>query len=439
MEAISKKTNALSLRSKAIGISILISTAIVAGLFSSFFSYVAFLLAAVAIVVLPEDDVLCILLFIMSFANIFKSSPTAQSFFTYLILLYVLWHIVQIRYINKAFILSFLFLMVYIMVQMIASVNLLRTIKFASNILFIYFALESSDTSKNSKLFLCYILGVVLSSSIAVLNIIPNLDDYINTKDTWLQMEQFVRFSGMYPDPNYYSVNLIISLCLVVLLNHNKELSAVQSIVIAALLILFAGLTLSKSVFIMLILPLALLLHSRIKRKNYFVLLCTTIAVMIILPQLFSGRIAIFNATLYRISGATDIDTLTTGRSDLWQNYITYLSEHTAVLFFGRGFGAELVGSRAAHNTYFDLLYHLGICGTASLAIVFYTLIIIDKNPGKLSLTNHSIWITIAVMYFFLSELFYFDWAFHVLIAIMVSRINLSSVQRGIECEEICI
>ena len=64
--------------------------------------------------------------------------------------------------------------------------------------------------------------------------------------------------------------------------------------------------------------------------------------------------------------------------------------------------------------------------GTVLLSLVFYALIKIRKGTSKSNLLNYSVWISIALMYFFLSELFYFDWAFHILIAICVLKMDMT-------------
>ena len=69
---------------KGIWLPLLICFSIVAGTYISIFSLVAFALAVLAVVVLSDEDVICLVMFIMPFTNIFKSSPTSQSFFTYL-------------------------------------------------------------------------------------------------------------------------------------------------------------------------------------------------------------------------------------------------------------------------------------------------------------------------------------------------------------------
>ena len=393
------------------------------------FSYLAFVLSTVAIILLTEGDALCIMMMIMPFANIFKSSAGAQSFFTYLILLFVLWRFLKKQRVHRAFFFMIAFLIVYLSAQMSVSVNILRTIKFVANLLFIYLAVEAIDSDRVKKMCICYILGITASSLVAVLNIIPNLSDYIGAKDISIEYERVSRFAGMYADPNYYSINIIISLCLIVILNHKKEISTILAIGLGCLLVMFSVLTLSKSAFLMLSLPLTFLLYSKAKTKKYFMFLFVLIICSIVAFEMFSGNIEVLNDILFRFDNASDMASLTTGRSNIWLYYFNYLISNPIALLFGKGFGAALLNSHAAHNTYIDLLYHLGIIGTALMLLVMGKIIYIKTSPTKLNLLNHSIWICIAVMYFFLSELFYFDWPFHIIIAIGISKMNMTQVK----------
>ena len=113
-------------------------------------------------------------------------------------------------------------------------------------------------------------------------------------------------------------------------------------------------------------------------------------------------------------------------RSDIWQSYCEFFLDNPFSTLFGGGFGAQYWQRHAAHNTYIDLIYYLGIIGTVLLALVFYALIKIRKGPSKSNLLNYSVWICIVLMYFFLSELFYVDWAFHIIIAICVSKMDMT-------------
>ncbi len=416
----------------------IICIGIIAGTFYSMLSYGVFFFALLAIIVLSDEEALCLLMFLMPFANIFKSSVEGQSFFTYLILLYVCWRFSKLRYLHQGFFLPFLCFAIFLVMQMAISINVLRLIKFLANIMLIYLALDVKNPNLK-KLCIYYVVGIAISSSIAAIGLIPNLTDYIGVKDFAHETGRTLRFTGMYGDPNYYSVNIIISLCVILVLYYRQMLSLLPTIGLFVMMIFFVGMTASKSAFLMLLLPMLLLLYAQMKRKNYYMCAFIIICCVIFALLFFAGRIEIFNAVLYRLGEASDAAELTTGRTEIWQSYIEHFLANPLLLMLGGGFGAELVDGHGAHNTYIDIVFHLGLLGTFLLGFVFRTFIKMSKKEQKRDLFNHSVWICIGIMYFFLSEFLYFDIAFHIVIALLVLRANIDMPQAGGTNEEISL
>lgn len=402
-----------------------ICVAIIGGTYSSLFAYAALLLSVVAVAASSEEDSICLLMMLMPFANIFKPSATAQSFFTYLILFYVCWRFIKRRHINTSFLANFLLLIIFLVIQMVISMNILRTIKFVANVLLVYFAINRDTSENNKRIYLYYILGIIASSAVAAIGMIPDLNSYIRTKGLTYSNESLARFAGLYGDPNYYSVNVIISLCLVVILYHKKQLRTVPALLLAAALVTFSIMTFSKSAFLMLLLPLFMLLYSRIRRRKYFMFVLLSLAAVLLLASTLAGNIDAFEVILSRVLTSEDAGSLTTGRIGIWSTYIEYLGNSLLNILLGGGFNLPLINNRAAHNTYIDLIYYLGMVGTVLLGGTFRSVSKLIPTKVRRNFLNYSVWLCIAAMYFFLSELFYFDWAFHIIIAMLVLKTNM--------------
>lgn len=406
--------------SKSLWAALIVSVATIAGTFNGVFSYVAFLLSWVAVVELSEEDALCFLTFIMPFANIFKPSAGSQSFFTYLLLFYVLWYFLKRRSVDKRFLFSFLVLIVFLFAQSLFSFHVLRIIKFLANIMFIYLAINTNMQEDNKRIYLSYIFGTLLASLTAVLNVIPNLESFIGSKNLGAAYDNVARFTGLYSDPNYYSVNLIISLCLVVVLYHKKQIGSIVALILSVSTVGFAVITFSKSAFLMLVLPLLLLLYSKIKSHRYFAFVVVLTIGIVLIINILAGKIELFDTVMARFEAGN----LTTGRVDLWMDYLDYWQRDPLGFIFGVGFDGEMVG-KAAHNTYIDIFYYLGIVGVVPLSVVFVAMTNTKSSIGRHNFLNYGVVICLVFMYFFLSELFYFDWAFHVTIAILVAKMNI--------------
>ena len=181
----------------------------------------------------------------------------------------------------------------------------------------------------------------------------------------------------------------------------------------------------------MMLLPLLMLLYSKIKQRKYLVLIILLIATVILMINIFAGKIEAFETVLSRFEGEEDAASITTGRTDLWVSYMQYLKQNLAVLFFGVGFSGQLVNGIAPHNTYIDLLYYMGVVGAFLLIIVVASILKSVATPSKKTFLNYSVFLSIAIMYFFLSELFYFDWPFHIALAILTLKTNMLESEKG--------
>lgn len=406
---------------------------VVVGTLSPILSLVGFLIGVVSVCLLPDDDVVCYFLLILPFANIFKINPSSSSLFTYLILLLVLVKFERILSYGKIVLLSIGMLFFTIMVQIASdSLSVTGTIKFVSYILLITYCIACYDSyTEYAKLFKSFIWGIFLSSVIAYLGASYfNFSSYIIEKSLGYSygFGYIARFSALDSDPNYYSINLIIALLLAVILYMNQDSGLVKTLIYFLMITPFVILTFSKSALLMFVFPVLLLLYVNFKGKRMAPFL-------IIIPLfLLATYIVISNSSqakdiiLARFSsgGARDLSSLTTGRSNIWAIYFDYMLEKPYRIIFGSGIGAKWVEGHAAHNTFVEALYHIGIIGCIMLLSAYRYILRDIKTYSKKNIFNFSVLICLFLMYFFLSELFYFDSPFQLMLAFVVLKMDLS-------------
>ncbi|MBR2869451.1 MAG: hypothetical protein IKB88_10390 [Clostridia bacterium] len=408
-------------------ISGLLALLILFGTYRNVFSLAAFLIMGLMLVFCDKETNLLQIFFIMPLANIFKMSVDAQSFFTIVILAYVVLHMVLPR---KATLIVMLFAFYIIIGQLFSGeFHLFRTIKLICNFLFLSSILNDKVSIKDKEVFFSYIIGNLVSSVFGLFDSSYfKIDNYIGAKEISSSVDGGVvaRFTGLYVDPNYYAVGIIISLCLVVILFYKKELNGVFFVAMSISFIYFLILTYSKSAVIMLILPFVLLIYMFYKEKKYFAIIASIFLVIVVVMLVFTGWVDAFDIVIERFTKSetadgVDINTLTTGRFDLWLMYSEYLIKNIDIGFFGGGIAFSLLEGVAAHNTYIDLFYYLGVFGGLLLLAILFT---ISEQSRKIdfkrNIMNYSVIICIVIMYFFLSELFYFDPPFHIYLAIIV-------------------
>lgn len=407
--------------------------AVVVGTLSPILSLGGFLIGVISVFLLSDDDIVCYFLLILPFANIFKTNPSSSSLFTYLILLLGLVKLKKILPYGKIVLLSIGMLFFTIMVQIANdSLSITGTIKFVSYILLITYCIACYGFyNEYAKLFKSFIWGIFLSSVIAYLGS-PyfNFSSYLIEKSLGYSygFGYIGRFSALDSDPNYYSINLIVALLLAVILYVKQDSGLVKTLIYFLMITPFIILTFSKSALLMFVFPVLLLLYVNFKGKRMA-------PFIIIIPVLLiAAYVAISNSSqakdiiLARFSsgGARDLNSLTTGRSNIWAIYFDYMLEKPYRIIFGSGIGAKWVEGHAAHNTYVEALYHIGITGCILLLSAYRYILRVIKSCSKKNIFNYSVLICLILMYFFLSELFYFDSPFQLMLAFVVLKMDLS-------------
>ncbi len=405
------------------------------GTYRNVFSLAAFLGCCLMIFFCEKETILLQLFFVMPMANIFKLSPGVQSFFTILLLLYVVLHLVLPR---KATTFIILFGVYVVMSELFAGeFNLFRTIKLICNILFLSSILNDEVEIRHKEIFLSYIIGNVVSSFFGTMDSsVFKIESYIGIEELGNPNlgNDITRFTGLYTDPNYYAVGLIISLCLIVILLHRKEINRVAAVLFVVPIVYFLIQTYSKSAIIMLFVPFAFFIYSLYRRRSYLSALFLIAAAAAVVILALSGRIPALEIVLSRLSAAetdsgVDVNALTTGRFDLWMMYLKHLISNIKVSLLGSGIGSGYLNGRAAHNAYFDVFYFLGFIGGVLLVLSLVSISAQSRRAVfRRNIMNYSVMLCVVVMYFFLSELFYFDPPFHIFLAFEVLNLPIDRI-----------
>lgn len=405
------------------------------GTYNPIFSICSFFILALLIPIKNNIEIIKIFIFIMPLASIFKLGPGEQSFFTYLMLEYVIWSLIKTKGKIKYEILFIIgFALLEITVQMLyGTINITRNIKFITNLIFLFYAMKIEFDKYYKSIFISYILGIIVSSFIACVNSsIFKISIYIEQQALSLATGygNRIRFSGLYGDCNYYTVNIIIGLCLLVILVHKRDIRKSIFIFLGVIFLYFSMITYSKSAFLMLIFPLILIIYSTIRNKKYFFTIIISVLILLLIVMTIIGKFHMFEIVLSRLKNADGLNALTTGRFNLWRIYLEYIFSNIRVLFFGKGISSNILYSLAPHNTYIDILYYLGIIVGAMYILLNLKIIKQYSKYIKRNLLNYSIFIVILCMYFFLSEIFYYDSVFHILIATIVYNLSIERKQK---------
>lgn len=400
---------------------------ILLGTRSSVFTLLALGLGAVGIVAFDTGKILCIMFFALPFSTIFKLSA-GTSFFTYWELLFTIMYFVKKNFrCTRREIGIFLFTLFLAANQCLhGTLDVTMTLKFFSYLIILTAIVNYSFEDENKTVFLCYITGYIMSSFSMLLDgVLFNVRPYVNVKLERVNGEYITRFAGLYGDPNYYVVNIIISMVLLVILFGKKQIRFVHAAILMIPLVVFTAMTGSKSGLLMLAPVAAFFIYQCFVRRHYFFGVLSTILTGVAAVMIFSGEIELFSKVLDRLFNGSG--GLTSGRADTtWYRYLIYFSEAPLRMVFGRSIAFYDLDGIIAHNTYIDLLYELGIVGAVWLIAIIWKSYRCTVKIRK-NLLNYSVLLVILAMYFFLSELQYFDPPFHIALAIKVLHMELRS------------
>lgn len=405
-----------------------IALLILLGTRSSVFTLLALGLGAVGIVAFDTGKILCIMFFALPFSTIFKISA-GTSFFTYWELLFAIMYFVKKNFrCTRREIGIILFTLFLAANQCLhGTLDVTMTLKFFSYLILLTAIANYTFEDGNKTVFLCYITGYIMSSfSMLSDGVLFNIRPYVNVKLERVNGEYITRFAGLYGDPNYYVVNIIISMVLLVILFGKKQIRFLYAAVLMIPLVVFTAMTGSKSGLLMLAPVAAFFIYQCFARRHYFFGVLSTILAGVAAVMIFSGEIELFSKVLDRLFNGSG--GLTSGRADTtWYRYLIYFSEAPLRMVFGRSIAFYDLDGIIAHNTYIDLLYELGIVGTVWLLAIIWKSYRCTVKIRR-NLLNYSVLLVILAMYFFLSELQYFDPPFHVALAIKVLHMELSAV-----------
>ena len=183
--------------------------------------------------------------------------------------------------------------------------------------------------------------------------------------------EYTTRFSGLQGNPNYYTLDIVAALsAIIVLVYYKKEKTVLLAICLIALSV-FGLMSVSKSFLLTWILLLVCWFVLSIRQgfgKLFGSILVVTIGAMIVYYFAYDY----INAFLFRFAADNSgtLDSITTGRTELWSLYLDEIFNNIRILLFGNGLNTmiETLG-KGAHNTYLEALFNLGIVGSTILII----------------------------------------------------------------------
>lgn len=314
-----------------------------------------------------------VLLFFLPFAPLLKLEPGSISFYTIaLVAVYLIYIVMGSKSIN-----------IYHIIPAMALIALIAAVKiiygytfdnsfflFSLSLMMVPFLVRELDHELDFYwLTIFFALGIVLAAVTSqYLLVFPTITRYINV----LSHSGIIRYAGYYGDPNFYSAHITAALsgALIMLLGRVSKKRAVVMIFLIAALLYCGFMSVSKSFFLVSLTLLVFWIiafsfkRERVSLKVMIILTFSIGVIFLLSTTVFSGMV---DMMFSRFGNDTNLSDFTTGRTDIWMQYINTLGEDPLLLLFGKGFTSATVNGRAAHNTVIQAFFQFGIIGAILL------------------------------------------------------------------------
>lgn len=333
-----------------------------------------------------------ILLFTLAFSTIFKLHPDSNTFFNVVLVVAIA------KLYNKNFkfsykeILTIFIFVVYVLIFGDSS-SIFPLIKLCLSFILMIFIFKDKEDLDLRIILQFFSYGIILSSFAGLFcDFIPGLNSYINEiKFKVGEGEYISRFSGIELNPNFYTMDISIALAAWLAVFLGKQSKPIDFVYIITLST-FGIMSLSKSFLLTFVILLFLLLISIGKQKIRGLIKAITFIIIISIALYFFVDEEYISAFVSRFIDAgsfnTDLSTFTTGRYDIWLDYINYILNDIKTFWFGVGLGTEDYGD-ATHNYYLETVYYLGIIGAVLYSICIKSIFPIRKQHLNRGLVNY--------------------------------------------------
>ena len=397
------------------------------GLSQPMFALAALGVVGLFVVLSENEEGMRMMFFLLPFGNIFKSSPESTSFFTYLTIIFAVKLLLSQKKIKIGFLVAWGALLVFQVAGSFMDYKIL--IKQASLLLLIYGYFQCCKPMLKDMV-MALSCGVVISCSIGFfLADFPGLAQYMRMVRTYEISYDLLRFTGLYSDPNYLSLVLVVLMVALYGLMRAKQIGKIGW-VLCGCMVFFGVQTISKSFFLMLFVALLLFIIEAIRHRRFAFLAILVTAVTIVVVLVMQGKIQMFDNILERLFHSDDF---TTGRTDLLGTYLSHSFNDPIHLIVGTGVAAAPLGG-LPHNTYIDFLYYYGLLGTFFFGLAMYYAI--SPIRVKFSLLNTSPLICFCIMIAALSYLQMYDFSYVLILVFALLKEGVTKPESPLQMQD---
>lgn len=347
----------------------------------------------VGIMFLPIDQKLPILFCSLPWLQVLKLDISQPTLYHLLYFVFFLVLLKDIKKVNMKLILLVLLLIIYVFTVRLFMQSELEVGFIAYVISLLFMVLLFPNIIKYYNPILCanmFAFGL-LTAFIAerIYRNIPSMYEYLTTA-TYASYSSAIRYGGLSNDPNFLSMQVLMYLCLVLSVIEMKNVNTKKKFILflsSLIITVFAFFSVSKMLFLGLILITGYyILRNIIKIKLGTIL---TYSVIVVILVFAASSLGVFDSLFYRLSEATNIYSLTTGRTAIVQVYQKLLLNNPSIMLFGIGMNDRLYYlGVSTHNTFITGIYQLGVVG---FLFIYIPMILVYVRSATLSIRKFNV------------------------------------------------
>lgn len=359
------------------------------------------------------------------------------SFFVYLCLLAAIWHTVCSGFRSESPYILLIVLLNFLVARMQLSIS--NFILCFGQLFMLCVILPKQDEASAERAVKYFCVGLIISSVYAlIIRDTWQLRSVIGTEDEAIYGTGTFRFRGLIRDPNYYMTLLIVALALLIKLRDCRKIELLSFLLVGVVLVGFGILTYSKTFFLVLVILAVLYILWQFRNGKYL------LGFGLILLALVAGNFLLFSENspfaviMARFFNANDISSFTTGRTDVYADYLEKIFDSFSSFFFGAGLAAESL-YKDPHNIYIELAYYIGFVGLILYAAFYFSLVYAARKRAKGAwkqniFAKYIVVVMMLVLYFTLHGMFeviFYGGSFLALLSVMLTKPQTAPEENG--------
>jgi hypothetical protein len=248
-----------------------------------------------------------------------------------------------------------------------------------------------------------------------------------------LESVGLTRLSGFYGDANFYSAHILVAISGLLIIALNKNVKNTVLLIATAVVLIYFGLLSVSKMFLLDLLAIlgiwiiaVISLRGKVGTKISTFVCVVVVVVFILLSGIFEDEI---NMYMIRFGMVDSTSSFTTGRSDLFSMYISFLGGNVTALLFGQGYTNMFEGNTFAgsHNSILQAIFQFGCVGIIFLILWITQLSRIAGKVKKTSFSASNIYLILAFSVacfapWFALDILFFDEFFYITILFFVGK-----------------